>query len=67
MFLEAHCKLGISIAYDKLWHLVICDSHIKKQLCRIENHHDYFSWGHFCQLGESIDYHENGVHSFPFG
>jgi hypothetical protein len=66
MFLEAHRKLGIPIAHDNLWHLVMLDPHIKEQLCQVESCCDCFSWSRFHQFGESINYLKNGVHSVPF-
>jgi hypothetical protein len=66
MFPKTCRKLGAPIAYDKLWHLVMFDSYIKKQLRQVENCCDHLSWSHFCQLGKSINYHEDGIHSIPF-
>ncbi len=37
MFPKTCRKLGTPIAYNKLWHLVMLDSHIKKQLRQVEN------------------------------
>jgi hypothetical protein len=67
MLLKACHRLGIPIAHDKLWHHVMLDPNIEKQLCQVESCHDYLSWSHFCQLGKLINYHEDGIHSIPLG
>jgi hypothetical protein len=33
MFPETHFKFGIPSTYDKLWHPMMPNPHIKKQLC----------------------------------
>jgi hypothetical protein len=63
MFIEAHHKFDVPITYDKLRHPMVFHPHIEKQLRRIESCRDCFCWNHFCQLGESIDYYENDIHS----
>jgi hypothetical protein len=66
MFLEAHHKLGIYITNDKLWHLVMLNPHVKEQLNQIKSCCNCLSWNHLCQLGELMDYHENGIHPISF-
>jgi hypothetical protein len=51
MFVEARHKLGVSITNDKLWHPMMPDPHIEKQLSRVESCCNHFSWNHFYQLG----------------
>jgi hypothetical protein len=63
LLLEDCCKLGISIIYNELKHPMVPNSHFKEQLCWIESYCNHFCWSHICQLGESINYHQNGVHS----
>jgi hypothetical protein len=67
MFPKARHKLGISITNNKLWHPTIHNPHIKQQLSLIKSCGNYCSWNHLCQLGESIDFHEYGVHPIPLG
>jgi hypothetical protein len=67
MFVEAHRKLGVSIIDDKLWYPVMPNPHIEEQLSQVESCCDHFSWSHFCQLRELINYHEDGIHSIPLG
>jgi hypothetical protein len=66
MFLEACHQLGILITHDKLWHLVMLDPYLKKQFCQVKSCCNHFSWSHFRQFGESINYLENDVNSIPF-
>jgi hypothetical protein len=66
MFTKAHHKLDVSITYDKLWHPMMFEPHIKNNNYRVESCRDCFNWSHFCQLGKSIDYRENDIHSIPF-
>jgi hypothetical protein len=65
MLAEVHHKLGVFVTDDKLWHPMMPNPHIEKQLSQVKSY-NCFSWSHFCQLGESIDYHKDGIHSIPF-
>jgi hypothetical protein len=66
MLPNAHCEFDISITYNKLWHIMMPNPHIEEQLYQVKSYHDHLSWSHFCQLGELIDYHKDGIHFIPF-
>jgi hypothetical protein len=51
MFSKTRHKLGVFITYNKLWHPMMPNPHIKEQLCQVENFRDRLGWRQFYQLG----------------